>query len=254
MSLTIWKVITDDVAARLIRHLYANIPEVLEAYKILPKPILKADFFRYLILLARGGIYSDIDTEALQPAWNWVPAELSAEKYGLVIGIEADPDREDWAQWYSRRIQFCQWTIMSKPGHPAMIEVVTRLTEKTLAMAKAGTLVSEGLKSVVEWTGPAIWTDSIFAYLNAQGASTRSNRANGARLSTGPEHGSYSWKNLTGMTEAMRLQDIVVLPITGFSPGMGHMGSEDVTDPHAMVKHDFEGSWKPESERMHDQE
>jgi len=30
-----------------------------------------------------------------------------------------------------------------------------------------------------------------------------------------------------------------VLPITGFSPGIGHMGSQEPDDEHAMVLHHF---------------
>lgn len=90
------EVITDDMAVKLLTHLYASIPQVLEAYHALPMPVLKADFFRYLILLARGGIYTDIDTSALKPATDWVPADVPRNSYGMVIGIEADPDREDW--------------------------------------------------------------------------------------------------------------------------------------------------------------
>lgn len=233
------------MAALLIRHLYSNVPDVLEAYEALPKAILKADFFRYLILLARGGIYSDIDTQVIRPAWEWVPEELVMADYGLVIGIEADPDREDWAEWYSRRVQFCQWTMKSKPGHPAMIEAVSKLTEKTLAKKAARTLLKDGEESVVEWTGPAMWTDAIFTYLNTQ-------RISDSRQ-TPLEKTGYSWKDLTGLTDARIIGDVVILPITGFSPGQGHMGSLDFEDAHAMVKHDFEGTWKPETERMHNQ-
>ncbi|KAK3065624.1 hypothetical protein LTS18_002605, partial [Coniosporium uncinatum] len=120
----IHEVVTDSVALHLMRHLYASVPEVLEAYNALPLPVMKADFFRYLILLARGGIYSDIDTAALKSATEWVPSEVPRDSYGMVIGVEADPDRDDWAQWYSRRIQFCQWTIQSKPGHPILRDIV----------------------------------------------------------------------------------------------------------------------------------
>lgn len=219
-------------------------PDVLEAYEALPKVILKADFFRYLILLARGGVYSDIDTQVIRPVSEWVPDELIMEDFGLVIGIEADPDREDWAQWYSRRVQFCQWTMMSKPGHPALVEVVARLTEKTLARKQARTLLRDGEESIVEWTGPAMWTDAMFAYINSQ----KSARLDPKQAPL--EQSGYSWKDLTGLTDARRIGDVVILPITGFSPGQGHMGSLDFNDPHAMVKHDFEGTWKPQSERM----
>ena len=70
------EVITDDAAGHLINYLYASIPEVAEAYEAMPVPVLKADFFRYLILLARGGIYTDIDTTALKPATEWLPPDF----------------------------------------------------------------------------------------------------------------------------------------------------------------------------------
>lgn len=125
-----------------------------------------------------------------------------------------------------------------------MLEVVARLTEKTLEMKATKSLETNGLKSIVEWTGPAMWTDAIFDYLNS----------NPTQAFEPARTANVSWRNLTGMTEARRLSDVVILPITGFSPGQGHMGSQPFDDPHAMVKHDFEGSWKPESERMHDEE
>jgi len=109
-------------------------PEVVEAYKAMPIPVLKADFFRYLVLLARGGIYSDIDTRALKTTGAWLPEEYDRSQVGIIIGIEADPDRPDWADWYSRRIQFCQWTIQSKPGHPILRDIVASITEDALTM------------------------------------------------------------------------------------------------------------------------
>lgn len=230
----IHEVITDEVAVHLMRHLYASVPEILEAYNALPMPVLKADFFRYLILFARGGIYTDIDTYALKSAVNWIP-ERAIRHVGLVIGIEADPDREDWAQWYSRRIQFVQWTIQSKPGHPALREIIASITKETLKRKAAGTLQGE-IKGVVEFTGPAIWTDMIFKYFNDP-------RYHGGSV------GNISWQDFTGMTEPKVVGDVVVLPITCFSPGVEQMGAKDYDDPMAYVKHEFEGSWKPESER-----
>ena len=226
----IHEVITDQVAVHLIRHLYASVPEVLEAYNSLPLPVLKADFFRYLILLARGGIYSDIDTTAIKSAAEWLPDSVPRESIGLVIGIEADPDREDWAQWYSRRIQFCQWTIQSKPGHPVLREVVANITLETLAKKKAGVLSRFRGDKVIEFTGPAVWTDTIFDYMNDEKYFD---------MSTGK--GNITWRDFTGMVVPKKVGDVVVLPITSFSPGVNQMGAGDYDDPMAFVKHDFEG-------------
>lgn len=226
----IHEVITDTVSGHLLRLLYASIPEVLEAYDALPMPVLKADFFRYLILLARGGIYTDIDTYAIRSAVEWIPDSVPRDTLGLVVGIEADPDRPDWKEWYSRRIQFCQWTIQAKPGHPVLRDIVTRVTQETLKRKRAGQLDKTADKGVVEFTGPAIWTDVIFEYMNDPRYFDMTN-----------SKGAIDWRNFTGMEMPKRVGDVIVLPITSFSPGVQQMGAKDYDDPMAFVKHDFEG-------------
>jgi alpha 1,6-mannosyltransferase len=230
------EVITDTVALHLMRHLYASVPEVLEAYNALPLPVMKADFFRYLILLARGGIYSDIDTSALKSATEWVPPEVPRSSYGMVIGIEADPDRPDWEQWYSRRIQFCQWTIQSKPGHPVLRDIIANITEETLKRKAEGRL-TKNHKDIVEFTGPAIWTDTIFRFFNDPDYFDMST-----------SKGNITWQHFTGMKSAKKVGDVVVLPITSFSPGVRQMGAGEDDDPMAFVKHNFEGMlYEPQS-------
>jgi alpha 1,6-mannosyltransferase len=226
------EVITDSVAIHLVRHFYASIPEISEAYEALPEAVMKADFFRYLILLARGGIYTDIDTTALKSAVEWVPPEVPRSTYGLVIGIEADPDRPDWHEWYSRRIQFCQWTIQSKPGHPVLVDIVASITEETLRRKREGELDRKHMKSVVEFTGPAIWTDTIFRFFN-----------NPEYFDMSTSKGNITWSHFTGITHAKKVGDVVVLPITSFSPGVGQMGAGEEDDPMAFVRHAFEGEW-----------
>ncbi|GAB0137862.1 hypothetical protein EsDP_00006115 [Epichloe bromicola] len=232
------EVITDDVAVSMLNLFYASVPEVMEAYHALPLPVLKADLFRYLILYARGGIYSDIDTYVIKSALEWVPSHIPRQTIGLVIGIEADPDRPDWADWYSRRIQFCQWTIQSKPGHPVLREIIARITNATLAMKKQGKLSSFDGKDVVDLTGPAAWTDAVMDYFN-----------DARFFDMKTSQGKIDWHNFTGTETSKRVGDVIVLPITSFSPGVEQMGSKDYDDPMAFVKHDFEGTWKPESER-----
>ncbi|MCJ1338435.1 membrane-bound alpha-1,6- mannosyltransferase Initiation-specific [Bachmanniomyces sp. S44760] len=227
----IHEVLTDEPAANLIKYLYASIPGVLEAYESLPVPVLKADFFRYLILLARGGIYSDIDTFALKSTTEWIPADVPRSTIGLVIGIEADPDRPDWHDWYSRRIQFCQWTIQAKAGHPVLRDVVATITEDTLRMKKLGILKAGKMdKSIVEFTGPAVWTDAVFSYINSP-----------AFFKMEPGSRNITAEHFTGMTKSRKVGDVVVLPITSFSPGVQQMGAQEADDPMAFVKHEFEG-------------
>lgn len=234
------EVMSDDISYAIIQHLYMNVPKVIEAYESMPENILRADFFRYLILLARGGTYSDVDTEALKPVPNWIPPTIEPNSIGLIIGIEADPDREDWADWYARRIQFCQWTIQSKPGHPVLRDIVAKITEETLRRKSTHSLQLPSSKDrgsqIMDWTGPGIWTDSVFGYFND-------------KLKSGL-HYPVTWQNFTGLAEPRKVSDVMVLPITSFSPGVETMGSQSENHPLAFVKHHFEGSWKPEEERM----
>ena len=226
------EVVTDADAVRLIKYLYAPVPEVVEAYTLMPLPVLKADFFRYLILLARGGIYADIDTRALKPVVEWLPDEFDRSTVGLIVGIEADAvSRPDWHKWYSRMVQLCQWTIQSKPGHPAIRDLVATITEDALRMKKKGILKAKKMdKKVMEFTGPAVFTDSIFKYFNNESFFDHRERSN-----------NISAYDFTKITTQKKLGDVVVLPITSFSPGVEQMGAQSIEDPMAFVKHEFAG-------------
>lgn len=267
------KVLPDLACHELISMLYSSVPDVVKAYKALPRSILKADFFRYLIVYARGGVYSDIDTFDLKGVSNW-PSYLSQlfpffEKHkinpkdvGLVVGIEADPDRPDWAEWYARRIQFCQWTIQAKKGHPLLGNLVNKITEITLKRIEDGTLnlakgKDEG-SDIMNWTGPGIFTDEIFNYLNnvVQHTDKRvilndniheTEPVNGlfdSKLDAVENSKAVNWKLFTGMQTPILVDDVLVLPITSFSPGVGQMGAGDESEDFALVKHMFRGTWK----------
>lgn len=236
-----YSLLSDAECLQIVRDIFKSLPQVVDAYTQMPKSILRADFFRYLIIYAKGGVYSDIDTVCHKPISQWSSAskKLAGEPLdvGLTIGIEADPDRPDWHDWYARRVQFCQWTIQLKPGHPALVELIARITENTIRRINDKTIndVDEHNRGVMDWTGPAIWTDTMFAYMNGimQLGQPRLN----------PEE-IVLWKLVTGIEQPLAIDDLLILPITSFSPGVGHMGSKDVNDEMAFVQHIFEGSWK----------
>lgn len=239
-------VVPDKQCDLLIEQLYSQVPDVAKAYRIMPKSILKADFFRYLILFARGGVYTDIDTVGLKPVDEWISnSEMILEKKnrsGLVVGIEADPDRPDWADWYARRIQFCQWTIQLKRGHPMLRGLIAKITDITLTRHKKGQLKkvlgkNEG-GDIMNWTGPGIFTDTVFEYMNniLQSPEVFKNKKKWATI--------IDWKLFTGMEQPIAIDDVLVLPITSFSPDVNQMGAKDSHDPMAYAKHMFLGSWK----------
>lgn len=268
--------ITDDIIDEWIFNEFSNVPAIIQTWKLLPKFILKADFFRYLVIFARGGIYSDIDTACLKPIDDWamfnpkyIPKDKTLNSIGFAIGIEADPDRPDWAEWYARRIQFIQWTVVGKRGHPFLREIISRIVEETLRKQKLGMLKKiEGKDEggdIMQWTGPGMFTDAFFDYIN--NVETDGQFGDGFGIGTKywndgqryklksqeltedglPLHTvdmPINWLNFTNLQEPVVYDDVMVLPITSFSPGVGQMGSQSPKHELAFVKHMFEGSWK----------
>nr|BAE94371.1 alpha-1,6-mannosyltransferase [Ogataea minuta] len=294
-----YHLIPDSIVDEFMRSLFANVPEVIAAYNMLPKNILKADFFRYLVIFARGGTYSDIDTICLKPVNEWatfneqtvishylktngktsqlpeVDPSTRKTPIGLTIGIEADPDRPDWHEWYARRIQFCQWTIQGKQGHPMLRELIIRIVEQTFRKEAMGNLKKVEGKDmggdIMQWTGPGVFTDTLFDYLNNVVSDGKLGDGYGVGSKYWNSHAKYklshievdannepmhsdkqtiSWKSMSKLSEPLIIDDVMILPITSFSPGVGQMGSHSPDHPLAFVRHMFQGSWKPDAEKM----
>lgn len=206
----------------------------------LPHIVMKADLLRYLFMLVEGGVYSDIDTTCLKPISKWgSDPDVKGEPRGgsepaAIIGIEADVgNREDWHKWWSRPIQLVQWTLAFSPGHPIVLDTIRRIHLKTqqaeeLLGNALGAIPGEYIAdSVVEWTGPPVFTDSAFRFM---------------QIETG-----LDWPALKDLRKPLRVGSVTILPVTGFSPGVGNFGAQGTEDAQAMVHHDFGGSWKPKS-------
>ena len=100
-------------------------------------------------------------------------------------------------------------------------------------MKKAGTLKNvKQHNKVVDFTGPAIWTDVIFDFFN-----------NPKYFDMKDSERRIDYKDFTGMTSPKKVGDVVVLPITSFSPGVQQMGAGEDDDPMAFVKHAFQGTF-----------
>ena len=105
----------------------------------LPLGVMRADLWRYCVLYKHGGIYSDIDSVLLLPISKWTIGKSDK----IIIGLEND-------------IHFCQWTIVSSPGHPILKMVIDMVV----------TEFQNGIDInyehfVHKHTGPGIWTKAI---------------------------------------------------------------------------------------------
>ncbi len=258
----------DEQAKEFVEKEYKNIKEIIDTYNALPTQLLKADLLRYLIGYAKGGVYTDIDTAPLEAIDNWKSTKQDDKdrSIGFVIGVEVDPDREDWYKYYARQLQFCQWTFQVKPGHPLLREVIARVIELTQQNLKKE-MNYRDIKTILNWTGSGVWTDSIFDYLNdydiihplglpkLNTLSKESVKKLDVRIivdkfkQISQEIGKINVKSFSGLINPKVINDVMILPITSFSPGIGRMGSKGIDDELAYVVHFFMGTWKEDSSR-----
>ncbi|KAK9240067.1 hypothetical protein V1525DRAFT_396766 [Lipomyces kononenkoae] len=248
-----------------------------ESYAALPIPVEQVDVFRVAVLRWFGGVYSDIDTKPLRHPVSWIePADidpwidhskgrtyslssaanggplypppshspafysmlyemstnLSSKEPGIsaIVGLEADlPPEGDkyWRAGYEYPVQITQWTLALAPHHPISSRFVSAV-DKDIKMLQSTDNLNDAF--AVDLTGPVQFTRVIKEWLES---------VSGLR-----------WNALTGLHDGGRsktVKDVLVLPITGFSPGRGimnNMGSKPVTDRSARVLHGFQGSWR----------
>lgn len=152
-------------AESFIKLHYSNRPEVLETFNALENPAMRSDFLRYLVLLKEGGVYSDIDTEAIRPVEHWIPAKYRS-RAKILAGIEWDQQGGAPSSYFSYPLQLGQWTIASSPGHPIlekMVDNCVRLSQKKASEAKtAGSALHFTDSEIVNTTGPAAWTRAVW--------------------------------------------------------------------------------------------
>jgi alpha 1,6-mannosyltransferase len=209
-----YKLWTDEEIDEFVRTEYPNIYNGM--FLKLPRKVMKSDLFRYLILLKEGGVWSDVDTICLQPIEKWYN---NSNQVRAVIGVELDASDVS-IDWFSVRLQLCQWTIVAAPGHPLINYVVDYITRKYNNLPK----IPEKVHTV---TGPTIWTEAILKYFSSF---------------YGYKYPISSFRYLK--EPVLVAGDVLVLPVTAFSPDNTGMGGRGPTDAKSFVQHLFQGSWK----------
>lgn len=89
-----YEVLTDGNDLQYVETHYGpdglNRPDIVNMYKSLNATIIKADLLRYLMMYVEGGVYADIDVEAMQPVEQWIPSKFDEGDVDLVISVEID--------------------------------------------------------------------------------------------------------------------------------------------------------------------
>ena len=248
-----YELLTDKGAETFVRQHFAEAPLIRDAFLNLTDTILRADFLRYLVLLAEGkllswkwlrkliksigGVYADLDVECRKPIDTWTPDALKG-RAGVVVGIEADrkPVKNDVQLYYDHREHIwgiTNWTFMAKRGHPFMRFVAERVAMNLLKVAekqqRSLSTMELSYKEVIDATGPRAFTEAFLAYAS---------RTTGSPV---------SYEMATMLEEPKLIDDILILPIRAMSTAeadrTGFTGAHSSTWP-AVIFHWSAGTWK----------
>lgn len=82
----------DEVDAFMVQHFNES---VVAAFRKLPVPVMRADFFRLAVVYHLGGIYADVDVECSVPIHDWW-FDGAVHKCEVVVGMENDIHVSNW--------------------------------------------------------------------------------------------------------------------------------------------------------------
>ena len=226
------ELMTDARMESYVRSTYGG-TQVENVYFSIKDHILRSDMIRYLILLAEGGVYNDLDVGCEKAIDLWVPEQFE-EYAGVVLGVEVDnkfgPDGRTW-QGGEDLFELVNWTIMAKAGQPFLRFLVQRVLDNLVGFARGkGKSLAEvtfSVQDVLDTTGPAALTRAFFDYASGL---------------TGED---VTYKNFTKITKPRLIGEVVILPIHAF--GAGHQvewAGFTQDKSKVLVHHYFKGSWK----------
>ena len=113
----------------------------------------KADIMRYFILYHHGGIYADLDMEAVRPI------EPLLQKHDRRFGVALGTEPFDHAQAQNgRNMLVCNAILISTPKHPFWLAVFSQLLKEARRLKTCRQNDNCGDISPVDTTGPVMLT------------------------------------------------------------------------------------------------
>ncbi|KAK5108451.1 hypothetical protein LTR62_008269 [Meristemomyces frigidus] len=180
-------------------------------------------------MYVEGGIWADIDVEAIRPIDHFIPKRHSESDIGMVVGVETDePGLKNHPVLGAKATSFCQWTFMCKPRLPVMMRLIDNiliwLTRLAVEQGRSISDLELNFDEVLNGTGPSAFTTAILAEMTAV---------------TGRK---TTWDDFHDLEESKVLGGVLVLTSEAFAAGTGHSDSGNHHGKGALVKHHFHAS------------
>lgn len=251
-----YECLTDDNAAAYVEHHFGpegfNRPDIVSIYTGLKARIIQADLLRYLIMYVEGGVWADIDVEAIRPVDRFIPKRFEDRRHeiGLIIGVETDePELKDHPVLGSKAQSFCQWTFVAAPRLPVMMRLVDNiliwLSKLSVDQGKPISDLTLDFDEVLSGTGPSAFTKAILADLSARTGRNVTWVSHLQRFSDramGDKRINTLQDEFHDMDESKIVGNTLVLTSQAFAAGTGHSSSGNHDGRAALVKHHFHAS------------
>ncbi|KAH7413069.1 hypothetical protein BKA64DRAFT_557059, partial [Cadophora sp. MPI-SDFR-AT-0126] len=221
-----YELLTEDTTTLFVEDSFHDRPALLAFWRDLNVPFLRAVFVRYLTMLAKGGVFSDLDTSCIKPVEEWIPLRFEERVINAVIGIEYD---DSASNVFGRPVNFCQRMMMAKPGHRIFEAVVARVVYHFDYLARMqNTDIADlniGEEDLMDATGLGVFTDAVMESLSY---------AMGRKV---------EWSEVQDLQEPKLFGDVLILPINGFGSGQMHSHSSDPNYGDVLAQHHSDKSW-----------
>lgn len=231
-----YEVLTDDNDLRYVEWHFGpdgfNRPDIVNFYRDVKAAIVKADLLRYLVMYAEGGLYADIDVEAMKPLNKFIPHRYQEKDIDMVIGVEIDePDWKNHPILGPKSRSFCQWTFMCKPQLPVMMRLIEKIMSWLNGVAKEQGVsladVDLDFDQIISGTGPSAFTEAIMAEMDLQKEDPRM---------------KIDWDLFHDLQESRVVSRVLVLTVEAFAAGQGHSDSGNHEARAALVRHHYHAS------------
>ncbi|KAF5706933.1 glycosyltransferase family 32 [Fusarium mundagurra] len=229
-----WEVLTHATALDYVESHFGshalNRPDIVEFFRDINSRIIKADLLRYLVMYIEGGVYADIDVEALKPIHEFIPDGFEEAEIDMVIGIETDePKFKDHPILGGLSRSFVQWTFLCRPRLPVMMRMVENAMANIQQLAKEQEVPISQVKmdfyQIIGNSGPGLFTKVIMQHME---------KSNSQKL-------PITWDIFHQMDQPKLVSRVLVLPVQAFAAGQTHSRSGKTHDvPAALVKHHYE--------------
>jgi alpha 1,6-mannosyltransferase len=185
----------------------------------------------------------------------------------VIVSIDVNVhSRMDWHDQWPRAVGICQWTLSGAPHHPIYLDAVRRVVNATRVVQiwdqdrtarieqlerdhpqgwedQVRKLQGEGkdhAMSVMEWTGPGLFSDAVLSCVIHLSITCLVVKRDDQLIRCRFLLARYNvtWHRLRALDHPLRIGDVLILPITGFSPGgEPDFGAEGPDSPQADVLH-----------------